>query len=400
MIQLRAEVISIGDEITSGIRLDTNSQWISQRLGEIGIVVAFHSTVGDDLDDNVDVFRIAATRADIIVTTGGLGPTADDLTRQAIADMAGVELLKNQAVLNHIEQMYQTRGRDMPPNNEIQAWFPKGSQIINNPEGTAPGIDFAGDINESGYRIFALPGVPVEMKQMWHETVEPELKKQTGDDFVIMHHTIHCFGSGESHIETLLPNLVKRGRDPQVGITASSATISLRISTRGADESDCLEKIQPTIKTIEDCLGDLVYGENGKELQDVVVELLKSKRQTVAIVDQGLNGDVAQLISASDSENGVISTSEFSPRENEGSLVAEATRITKETKSDFGLVIGHIDRSQELVDSGQSFYQIVIFDGENSHQREVRFSGHSGWREIRAAKEVLNFFRLFLLGKV
>ena len=142
-MELRAEVIAIGDEITSGVRLDTNTQWLSKRLGEIGIHVAFHSTVGDDLGDNVEVFRIASERADIVIATGGLGPTADDLTRHAISQMAGVELVKDQSVLDHIEKMYSRRGREMPPNNEVQAWFPVGSQIINNPEGTAPGIDFA-----------------------------------------------------------------------------------------------------------------------------------------------------------------------------------------------------------------------------------------------------------------
>ena len=146
-MELRAEVIAIGDEMTSGVRVDTNSAWISQRLGDIGVKVAFHSTVGDNLQDNIDVFRIAAGRADIIVATGGLGPTADDLTRVSISKMAVVELAKDEKVLQHIKQLYTRRGREMPVNNEIQAWFPVGSAAIDNPEGTAPGIDFAGTLD-------------------------------------------------------------------------------------------------------------------------------------------------------------------------------------------------------------------------------------------------------------
>ena len=398
MTELRAEVIAIGDEITSGVRLDTNSQWISQRLGELGIEVAFHSTVGDNLADNVDVFRHASARADVIIATGGLGPTADDLTRQAIAEMAGVDLVMDQSVLDHIKQMYIARGREMPLNNKVQAWFPRGSRIIDNPEGTAPGIDFESSCQpESPYRIFALPGVPVEMKQMWNETVEPELRKQVGNDFIIHHHTIHCFGAGESDIETLLPGLVERGRDPQVGITASAATISLRISTRGPTVEHCLERMQPTIATIRESLGDLVYGENGTELHDVVVDLLKHRNKTVAILDAGLNGEMASLI-ATGSEPGVVVAGSRIDREPIADLSNAAADYARLKGAHFGLAIGPIDREPVTVKSGESFYQVAISEGAKCRQQQFRFSGHSGWREDRATKEVLNFFRLHLLS--
>jgi len=397
MPDIRAEIISIGDEMTSGVRLDTNSQWLSQRLGEIGIPVAFHSTVGDELADIVEVFRSAAGRADIVVATGGLGPTADDLTRQAIAEMGQVQLLLQQSVLDHIKQMYMRRGRGMPPNNEIQAWFPEGSKIIENPEGTAPGIDFTG-INESDatYRIFALPGVPVEMKQMWQATVGPALRAMVGHDQIIHHHTIHCFGSGESHIETLLPDVVRRGRDPQVGITASAATISLRISTHGKSVEHCLEKMKPTVRIIEESLGEMVYGHNGQELHDVVVELLAQRGKTVAVFDAGLDGAVANLISKSDMEQRVLSRSEISRATKLEQLCEAASDFAQESNADFGLAIGTLNRDPGSIESGQSFYRVGFADSNQKLQREFRFSGHSGWREVRAIKEVLNFFRLQL----
>ena len=133
-----AEVISVGDELTSGQRLDTNSQWLSQRLGEIGIPVLYHSTVGDDLQACVSVFLNAMSRANVIVATGGLGPTADDLTRRAIADAAGVELQLDQGLLDHIEEMFTSRGRTMPDRNRIQAMMPIGSQAIPNPARNGP----------------------------------------------------------------------------------------------------------------------------------------------------------------------------------------------------------------------------------------------------------------------
>ena len=136
---MRAEVISIGDELTSGQRLDTNTQWLSRRLGELGVETAFHTTVADDLDANVAVFRAAIERADIVIASGGLGPTADDLTREALARAAGRDLVFDEGALRHIEQLFARRSRPMPERNKVQAWFPAGSRVVPNPQGTARG---------------------------------------------------------------------------------------------------------------------------------------------------------------------------------------------------------------------------------------------------------------------
>ncbi len=171
-----AEVIAIGDELTSGQRLDTNSQWLSERLGEIGIPVAFHTTVGDDLENNIAVFRAAIERAEIVVSTGGLGPTADDLTRDAIAAAAGVDLVQDEGALAHIRNLFARRKRAMPERNIVQAQFPRGSRVVPNPDGTAPGIDLT--VPRScgpPCRVIALPGVPAEMFTMWHESVASSL---------------------------------------------------------------------------------------------------------------------------------------------------------------------------------------------------------------------------------
>ncbi len=399
-MEISAEVISIGDELTSGVRLDTNTQWISQRLGEIGIHVAFHSTVGDHLKDNVEVFRVASQRADLVISTGGLGPTADDLTRHAISQMAGDDLILLEPVLNHIKTMYSRRGREMPPNNEIQAWFPMGSKVIPNPEGTAPGIDFSSThSSDKRYRILALPGVPVEMKQMWDKTVEPELKTLTENDSVIHHHTIHCFGSGESHIETLLPGLIQRGRDPSVGITASAATISLRVSTRGDSINHCNLKMESTLATIRNCLGDYVFGENGTQLENVVTELLRQSNRTIAIMDHGLGGAVARAIKNVDIDDSVLVHAEHTPS-SELKFPMNAKSVIGTYQASFGLVVSPIDREEDKVVSGDSKYTVAIASSEDETEKEFRFSGHSGWREARAVKEVLNYMRLHLLKTV
>jgi len=138
---LRVEIISIGDEMTTGQRLDTNSQWLSQRCCELGLEVAFHTTVGDDAADNIAVFEQASRRVDLIVATGGLGPTADDLTRSCLAAVAGVPLVRDSSSVAHIESLFQRARRPMPPSNLVQADFPEGSRVIPNSQGTAPGID-------------------------------------------------------------------------------------------------------------------------------------------------------------------------------------------------------------------------------------------------------------------
>ena len=283
---MRAEIIAIGDELTSGQRLDTNSQWLSERLGEIGIPVAFHTTVGDDLENNIAVFRTAIERAEIVVATGGLGPTADDLTRDAVAAAAGVELVQDDAALAHIRNLFARRKREMPERNKLQAQFPRGSRVVPNPDGTAPGIDLT--VPRScgpPCRVIALPGVPAEMFAMWNETVAPALTAGQAEKKVICHHRIKCFGVGESDLEAMLPDMIRRKREPLVGITVSGATITLRITTSGPNEAACRKAMAPTVAQIREILGVLVYGEEDDELEHAVVRLLNERGRSVGARD-------------------------------------------------------------------------------------------------------------------
>ena len=189
---MRAEIISIGDELTSGQRLDTNSQWLSQQLGEMGVRVMFHTTVADDVDANVVAFQQAFGRVDLVLCTGGLGPTADDLTRQAVAEAVGLPLVQDRQALEHIKELFRRRQRPMPEQNTIQSMFPEGSQVGHNPHGSAPGIDLAIKSEDGKQaRLFALPGVPAEMKEMWEQTVRGAILEMVpGMPSVISHHQI------------------------------------------------------------------------------------------------------------------------------------------------------------------------------------------------------------------
>ncbi len=281
MLSIRAEIISIGDELTSGQRLDTNSQWLSIRLAELGVSTAFHTTVGDTLEDNIEVFRIAARRADIVVSTGGLGPTADDLTREAMAAAFDRPLELRPEAMAHIESLFAQRRRPMPERNRVQALFPATSRLIPNPHGTAPGID----LTVEGSSLFALPGVPAEMIQMWHETVIPRLLEMGIGRQRWFYRVIKVFGIGESDVEAKLPELIQRDRIPRVGITVSKATISLRIACLAENEQAAIEMSRPTEAEIHSALGDLIFGEGEEELDDVVHQRLREKGESLSLVE-------------------------------------------------------------------------------------------------------------------
>lgn len=286
------EILSIGSELTSGANLDTNARWLSVKLSEAGFPVGYHTTIGDDLDVNVNSFKIALGRAQLILATGGLGPTADDLTRDALAKVAGVPLEVHQPSLDFIESLFRIRKREMPASNRVQAMFPKGAVVVPNPNGTAPGIWME---VENGL-VVCMPGVPREMYAMFNDWVMPRLKERFGSTHAIVRRTLRCFGAGESQIEEKLGDLTRRSRQPEVGITASQATISLHIVATAATPEEALAATEPDANFIRRQLGDLVFGEGDDELHAVVARLLKEKGKTLGTAESCTGGLVGHLL--------------------------------------------------------------------------------------------------------
>ena len=286
---LTAEVVSIGDEMTSGARLDTNSQWLSRRLSEVGIEVGFQTTVGDTLSHNVDVFRTATARADVVVATGGLGPTRDDLTREALALLIGQPLELRESAMRHIESMFARRKREMPERNRTQAMYPASADEIFNPQGTAPGVDLIVHREDRPpSRIFALPGVPAEMTTMFDQTVVPRLMQMHGGGHVIRQQVMRFFGTGESDMEQLLGDMIARDRRPRIGITVSSATISLRITATGESEAECDRSIDAARTEIMKRVGHFYFGDGDEfEQHHAVEQMMRQSGDSLLVIELG-----------------------------------------------------------------------------------------------------------------
>jgi len=395
---MQAEVISIGDELTTGQRLDTNSQWLSQRLGELGVRVAFHTTVGDDLAANVRVFREASDRADLVIATGGLGPTADDLTREALAEAFGRELEQVDEALAQIRALFARRKRPMPERNVVQARFPRGSRVVPNPNGTAPGIDL--DVmrpDRTPARIFALPGVPAEMREMWKQSVAPAIVTMLGDNRrVIRVRTLNCFGVGESDLEAMLPDLIRRGRQPTVGIMVSKATISLRIVAEGRDEAECDAQIEPTVATIRECLGDLVFGEGEDELQHAVIHMLTKRQQSLLVLESSSGGLLTNWLSEAD-PSGQRFRGGFVQRNVVARTAEQTERLAVDARQrecvDFVLAISNFPAPN--TDPPGSFH-VTIASNRTPSTTTVPFLGHPDLLLPRAVKQALNALRLSL----
>jgi nicotinamide-nucleotide amidase len=274
----------------------------------------------------------------------------------------------------------------------VQALFPQGSWPIHNPHGTAPGIDIAiARGPRPAARVFALPGVPAEMKEMWSASVAPAIQDLLGEKRIIVHRQIKCFGVGESDLEAMLPDLIARQRYPLVGITVHQATITLRITAAGETAESARAAMQPTIDTIRQCLGDLVFGDEEEELEDVVVRLLRRRNQTLAVREWGTCGLIGHWLSAVESAD-VYRGGRVFP----GQAGWDAARPQGDERADYVLIVGPRPQADSPTTAPGNL-AIYLVHSQGTIRKDFPFAGHPEILRPRAAKQALNLLRLHLL---
>jgi len=289
---MRAAILAIGDELTIGEALDTNSRWLASKLAERAVDVVEHRTLGDDQHRMADAMRELASRCDIIITTGGLGPTADDLTRAALAEAIDPDepIVQDESAMRHLKALYKRRGRKMPESNLIQAMRPKSATMLSNPNGTAMGL--SAKLGES--RVLVLPGPPMEMKPMFEQHVAP-LLPAVCDDNAFVTRFVHAFGISESEAAQLLGELLTRGRNPQIGITASRSILTMRVRGRGS-RPKCEQQVQRDSDAVHDALQPYVYGDDGASLSEALGELLRERGEKVTTAESCTGGLLGKLL--------------------------------------------------------------------------------------------------------
>jgi nicotinamide-nucleotide amidase len=284
-----AEIITIGTEMLLGDLVDTNTAWLSARLAALGVGVYRHTTIGDNRERIIAALKEAASRADLVVTTGGLGPTSDDLTNESLAVVTGRRMIEYPEARKHVDEMFRKFGRKPTSNNYKQALFPEGTELIPNPLGTAMGALLEAD----GTLFATLPGVPSEMKRMFEDTLEPLIRDRS--DGSIISKTLWFAGIGESALAEQVQDFLD-ATDPTVAPLAGQGKVRLRITTRAATQEEAEEKIAPVEKEILSRLGFYYFGEDEETLESAVGRLLKERGVTLALAESCTGGLLAKRL--------------------------------------------------------------------------------------------------------
>jgi len=289
---MSAEIICVGTELLLGDILNTNAQFLAQQLAALGIPHYYQTVVGDNSRRLHQVIEIASQRSQLLIFTGGLGPTPDDLTTETLAEFFGVCLVEHAEILEDIAQKHAQRGREMTFSNRKQALIPQGAEVLPNRTGTAPGLIWQ---PRPGLIILTFPGVPSEMQQMWRETAVPYLKSQGFGEKVIYSRTLKFWGIAESALAEKAAALLKES-NPTVAPYASQGEVRLRISALAASELAAQQMIQPVEKQLQQIGGLDYYGRDDESLASVVGQLLLSSQETLSVAESCTGGGLGQML--------------------------------------------------------------------------------------------------------
>ncbi len=322
---MRCEVVAVGSELLLGQINDTNSSWIGSELAAVGIDSHYQTKVGDNLDRMVSVIRLALERSDAVICTGGLGPTQDDITRDAIAEVMGVPLLLDETLVDKIESMWGLRGRQMPEINRLQARIPEGADAIPVQPGTAPGIVAAFEYEGEPKVVYAVPGVPWEMQEMMTGFILPDLVARSGSSDVIASRTLRTWGQSESGLAELLADEIDRldAAEPSEGsvtlafLASGIEGLKVRITAKAPDAAAVAALLDDEEQRVRSIIGPIVFGLDDQNMESVVLELCAEQGLTIGTAESLTGGLIAER----------LTNTPGSSRAFRGSVISYATDI-------------------------------------------------------------------------
>ncbi len=412
---MRCEVVAVGTELLLGQVVDTNSSWMGERLAVAGIDSHFQTKVGDNLARIVLAIRTALARSDAVIVCGGLGPTQDDITREAIAEVMNVQLVRDEAIVERIRAMFSSRGREMAENNARQADVPEGASVIEQVRGTAPGL-----ICPIGHKVvYAVPGVPHEMREMVERAIVPDLQVRAGTTATILSRTLCTWGLAESSLaEQLAPRLEaldQMENGPTIAFLASGIEgIKVRITVKSADAESAKALLSAEDSEVRALLGEIVFGADDETMEDAVGNLLRTRGLTVGIAESltgGLVGSrLTNAVGASDWFRGSIVAYSSEVKFDlldvpEGPVVSAAAAekmaegARKTLGADIGLAVTGVagPAEQDGQPVGTVFFGLAMGD-DPAEAAEVHLPGDRELIRHFAAISLMDFLRRRLLA--
>lgn len=412
----RAEIVSVGTEHLVGQIVDSNARYLSAALADLGIAVYFRSTVGDNARRVQDVFRQALERVDLVLSTGGLGPTDDDLTVAAAAEALGLPLERNEEAWAHVQEFFRSRRRPLTAQQEKQAMVPRGARIVPNTRGTAPGVI----VEHLGKTLIFVPGVPREMKGMMEDHVIPYLRSRgLGGREVIRSRILRITGLGESVVEDRVRDLMRAGTNPTIAPYAHTGECHLRITARGTpEEVDRL--IAGTEGALRQRLGETIYGVGDAPLEEVVAGLLAVRGMSIAVAESTTAGLISHRLTRPPGasaflDGGIIAYSNAAKRrwldvpdaliERHGAVSAEVARAMAESvraqaQTKLGIATtGIAGPAGATPEKPVGLVYIALAHHEGTETREMRFGTEPGREGVKylASQVALDMIRLHLL---
>jgi nicotinamide-nucleotide amidase len=395
---MRAEIVTTGTELLLGQIDDTNATYLARQLRDLGIDIYFRSTVGDNELRIAEVVEQALARADLVITTGGLGPTVDDVTREAVARATGRPLVLHPEMLAQIQAFFGRFGSPMGDNNRRQAYLPEGCIPIENPVGTAPAFI----VDDANGIVITLPGVPHEMRYLMEHTVVPYLQRRLGRLDTLVTRVLRTVAVGESRIDQAIADL-ETSANPTVGLSAHPGQTDVRIVAKAATQAEAEALVADFEAKIRERLGDAIYGTDEVTLEAVVADLLQERNMTVAVAETITQGDIIRRLSAHEKvfRGGVVAGDggglalllqmEEAGMSGEAGAAAIAQGLQRSWKTSLGLAV--LDDEE-----GNPWVAIASADGPST--RRLRFRGRDRRARSWATTVALEFLRRSLLGRL